>query len=208
MTNLFDASNHPILIARAITERYDADIKFAFSRYEVAPPGMQARATRSDVICIAGADLTAEWLCDRLAELGYNEELAWHSTVDRNGAQLHIPMIDFLGRAEGWKLADITHDVARQLGCPIDFQFFDVGRSFHAYGLTLLEQARWYQFLGELLTLQRSRAASPVDSRWIGHSLVRGFSALRWSHNTSRYEGMPRLVASEVPPRAMTFRAR
>lgn len=71
------------------------------------------------------------------------------------------------------------------------------GNSFHAYMGKLLDEKEWTAYLGELL-LQTPPAhegeAMPIDVRWIGHSLIRGYTALRCSCRTTAYRQLPRYL--------------
>jgi hypothetical protein len=146
------------------------------------------------VLRVIASDVTENWLADRLAELGPSEELAWHSWVDWNGVGFHIPMIDFQGMHAAQELMALEPILRTASGS--SFTFFKTGRSFHGYSVSLISQSDWLQYLGRLLLLNELERPAIVDTRWIGHSLVRGFAALRWSHNTDRYQAMPHLLKS------------
>jgi hypothetical protein len=70
------------------------------------------------------------------------------------------------------------------------------------YFHTALPADQWHRFLGRILlwTPPISNAAPvPVDARWVGHSLVQGFSALRLTKHTANYL-QPPILACEVAP--------
>src|SRR5450755_3771729 len=87
---------HPRVLVETIVARWRAELTFTYSRYEVAQPGLQAEAPRSAVLRVPACDVSPDWLVDRFAELGPNEEMAWHSWVECKGVGFHIPMIDFV----------------------------------------------------------------------------------------------------------------
>jgi hypothetical protein len=174
-----------------IIAHYGSDLVFTYSRYEIAPPGLQAVARRTPPIQIHAFDLTREWLYDRLSKLGPTEELAWHSLVERQGLAFHIPMIDFVDQP-GQSVFRKPSMIASEIGLEGDFAFFETGRSFHGYFPGLIPQQVWPGYLGRLLLVNESDGPPVIDSRWVGHALVRGFAALRWSHNTNRYLAMPK----------------
>lgn len=181
-----------------ITARHGSNLIFTYSRYEIAPPGFQARAPRSPLLRVSGAEITPDWIAHRLAELGPQEELAWHSWVEGSGLGFHIPMIDFVGRPAPSVLCEVNRTVAAETGLSGHLVLFETGRSFHGYFPDLLPEHAWPKYLGQLLLFNEDKHRSMIDTRWIGHALVRGFSALRWSHNTNRYEAMPRLVPTAI----------
>jgi hypothetical protein len=136
------------------------------------------------------------WLEDQIRLLANDEELAWHSSVRLQGEWRHLPMIDFTGEHPLERLHAATCTTLKPTGSTTH-QLFRTGQSFHAYGGTLLIDSAWRQYLGRLLLLTRHGEPGIVDTRWVGHSLVRGFSALRWSHNTARYRAMPTVVRDQ-----------
>jgi hypothetical protein len=71
---------------------------------------------------------------------------------------------------------------------------FKTGRSYHQYADVLMLESDWHGFLANLLLLNPAGGDPRVDARWIAHALKRGYTALRWSHNTMRYMAMPSLV--------------
>lgn len=185
---------HPRLLVEQIVARRGTELIFTYSRYEVAAAGLQATAPRSDVLRVPACDVTPEWLVERFAELGPTEELAWHSWVEYKGAGFHIPMIDFVSRPAPSVLHELGSTLAAEMDLNGQFVFFDTGRSFHGYFPDLIAEHAWPRYLGQLLILNEPARPPLIDTRWVGHALVRGFAALRWSHNTTRYEAMPRLV--------------
>jgi hypothetical protein len=194
LSNALIVHGHPCLLLEQIVARRGADLIFTYSRYEVAPPGLQEAAPRSDVFRVPACDVTLDWLTDRFGELGPNEEMAWHSWVERKGVGFHIPMIDFIGRPAHSVLCEVSRMLTAEMGLSGHFVFFETGRSFHGYSSDLIPERAWPNYLGQLLILNEHDRPAVIDTRWVGHALVRGFTALRWSHNTNRYRAMPRLV--------------
>ena len=185
---------HPRLLVEQIAACREGELIFTYSRYEVAQPGLQATAPRSDVLRVPACDVTPDWLVDRFAELGPTEEMAWHSRVEYGGVGFHIPMIDFVSRPAHSALHKLGTVLAAEMSLSGHFVFFDTGRSFHGYFPDLIAEHAWPKYLGRLLILNEPDSLPVIDTRWVGHALVRGFAALRWSHNTDRYQAMPRLV--------------
>lgn len=196
MSNTLTIQEHPGLVVEEIAARHGHDLVFTYSRYEIAPPGLQAIAPRSAVLRVSGTEVTPDWIADRLSELGPNEEMAWHSWVERAGFGFHIPMIDFVGRPARSVLCEASRTLAAEMGIEAHLIVFDTERSFHGYFPDLIPERAWPKYLGELLLLNEDNRTPIIDARWVGHGLMRGFTALRWSKNTNRYLAMPRLVPS------------
>jgi hypothetical protein len=195
LSNTLIIEEHPCLVVDEITARHGSNLIFTYSRYEIAPPGRQAVAPRSPVLRVSGTDITPDWIAHRLAELGPHEEIAWHSWVERSGVGFHLPMIDFVGRPPRSVLCEVNRTIAAEMGFHADLLLFDTKRSFHGYFAELISELAWLKYLGELLLLNEENSSPVIDARWVGHALMRGFTALRWSNNTNRYPSMPRLVS-------------
>lgn len=194
MAREFDIEMHPICLVQRLAATRGGDLVFTYSRYEIAPPGQQAAAPRSLALRVSARDVSPDWLVERLAELGPSEEIAWHSWVEHEGVGFHIPMIDFNERPPNSELRRLGGQMVAAMDLANDFAFFASGRAIHAYSPELIPENGWDRYLGELLLLNERDRRPIVDVRWVGHAIVRGFAALRWSCNTDRYLGMPRLV--------------
>lgn len=195
LNNALTVEQHPSLVVEKIVARWGSDLIFTYSRYEVAPPGFQALAPRSPVLQVSACDITPDWIADRFAELSPKEELAWHSWVECRGVDCHIPMIDFVGRPRYSTICALGQMLAAEISFAGDLALFNTGRSFHGYFPDLIPEHSWPRYLGHLLLLNQHDRQPLIDTRWVGHALVRGFTALRWSHNTDRYKAMPSLVS-------------
>ena len=112
-------------------------------------------------------------------------ELAIHSDVTLNdGHRMHILMVDMSTSAKAHldKLRVYLGDHLYQ-----QITWYSSGRSFHGYGDSLLTESDWVRFMGLLLLANMPRLEPTVDPRWVGHRLLAGYSALRWTRNTSHY---------------------
>lgn len=198
MNSAITVEQHPFAVMLQIISDHGASLVFTYSRYQIAPPGLQAAARRSSVLRVSARDLTKDWLADRLSELGQTEEMAWHSWVESQGAGFHIPMVDFGDRFADSSLREIGRTLTFEMKLGGEFIFFETGRSFHAYYPGLIPEKAWPAYLGQVLLMNQLNRQPSIDTRWVGHALVRGFAALRWSHNTDRYLFMPRLVPSSA----------
>jgi hypothetical protein len=195
LNSRLNLEQHPYSLIDRISARRGDDLTFSYSRYEVAPSGLQWQAPRSKICQVSCRDITPLWLEACFTALSPKEELAWHSWVEWNGAGYHIPMIDFVSSSPDAVLLQISGVVSRISGLRGEFLFFETGRSFHAYFPDLIPESRWPVYLEQLLDLNRKCPLPVIDERWAGYSLKRGFCALRWSHNTRRYQAMPRLLS-------------
>ena len=131
--------------------------------------------------------------------LNSEQELAFHSEVkiiSLNGKvdYKHIPMIDFYINPidftydfHYWRLNNLMTSKTKN---PI---LFETGRSLHGYGDKLLSLAEWHEFMGRLLLVDQINRESPIiDTRWVGHRIIGGYSALRWSNNSGKYLSQPK----------------
>jgi hypothetical protein len=106
---------------------------------------------------------------------------------------LHLVMVDMStgARAHLEKLrAFIGDNYADKIA------WYRSGRSFHGYGDTLLTGELWVRFMGLLLLANQPSLEPTVDPRWIGHRLLAGYAALRWTKNTEHYLSAPSSIAS------------
>lgn len=116
----------------------------------------------------------AENHLDNLLSEEWNEStLALSSSVKlSDGSQRHIPMLDFHIPAN-----DVTYQTVIKCLNSLavgKFAIVDSGKSFHAYGMSLLDPSRLRDFLSRALLL------SPiVDTRYIAHQLCDNKCKLR-----------------------------
>lgn len=119
-----------------------------------------------------------------------HEELAFHSRI-RIGPRTirHLLLIDFakeLGETGVEKLRKILGERYTDY-----MALYDSGRSAHGYVIRLVTRDEWIHFMGMLLLLNLPHERPLTDARWIGHRLIAGYSALRWSRNTPQYLSLP-----------------
>ena len=120
-------------------------------------------------------DLNAETLSEKIASLPANRALAIDSKcVLHDGSVRYIPMMDFKPPPNVSNLELITEFLK---GVARKGVILASGASYHFYGFDLLDQVEWIRFMGSCLLAPYS------DSRWIGHGLIAGSSALRISAN-------------------------
>lgn len=151
-----------------------------------------------EYLSVHSREFTEEWVATTIRSLAVNQELALHSKILVNGRTWHIPMIDFAIEGE---LSEVALDRLR-LFSPKSVRYnmavFASGRSFHAYSTTLLSPKEWLAFMGRLLLINPKQGKEIIDSRWIGHRLIGGFCALRWSDHSGMYRGEPSRLAIPI----------
>jgi hypothetical protein len=174
-------------------ERYGAGLMMSFSKYFHRP---QTVFDERETFSLNIEDVTPSVIEQEITNLRPDWELAMNSlVVDARGRTWHLPMVDFLA-VEFEQLSNsafvdvIGRDIVK------DLIFFNSGRSFHAYSTELLKPKDWVRFMGRLLLLNLPNSAPVVDTRWIGHRLIGGYCALRWSAHSSYHSASPRRVQS------------
>lgn len=183
--------NHPYIVAEELMDIYGRDVVFEFGKYAYSVDTIE---DDRETLRVSGGEMTREFVESLIGSLRPGYELALHSTVrDKIGNALHIPMIDFCGRhhAEAWdRIKDrLPGEIVNSM------VLFDSGSSYHAYSVTLISPTDWRIFMGNLLLLNATHGSQFVDTRWIGHRLMGGYGALRWSCNTSEYRRIPTRIA-------------
>ncbi len=180
---------HPLSVVLEIIELYGDDIDFEFSHYTYKRNTIEDTRT---TFKISAKAITEDFLIELCDKTPSGNNLALHSTVYfKNGITKHIPMIDLATRAVGVisKILNVLPDelVNKMI-------WFESGRSFHGYGTYLITPESWIHLMGRLLLANQPQQHPVVDPRWIGHRLIAGYSALRWTKNTEDYIQIPLLV--------------
>jgi hypothetical protein len=161
---------------------------FSLSIYENGIPGSGKTFRR--VIQEIKA-ISIESLSAAVKSVPANHELALNSRIISGGKLFHMGFIDFSCDT----VDDYFYSAIEKLKTQYQHKLWilDSGRSFHGYQDVLLSERQWYDYLGCLLLLNDYKISNReiVDSRWIGHSLRQGFSALRITRNTEAYKRSP-----------------
>lgn len=182
---------HPIHDLRHTLLQHHPELILEFSRYVHLGSG---RTLSRETFHIEASNLDDAWLADEIRGLTKGQELAQHSRVVYKDRIHHIPMVDF-AEAESTELLLLKMQAVRQ-SLPVDISLYSSGRSMHGYFFCLIDEKDWYEYLGRLLLCNAPFGSNRqiIDSRWVGHSLEHGFSALRWSCNSAMYQSLPQLV--------------
>ncbi|MCG9079172.1 primase 1D-like protein [Laribacter hongkongensis] len=177
---------HPFDFIKPIFETKDA--LFQFSRYVYTPDSL---FDEREVFVLTGDEVTKSRIENEIAALRPDQELAFHSKIKIKGRTFHLPMVDFSMReVAGHRVFD---RMSRYLpkNVMLNMAVYSSGRSYHSYSKTLLSPKEWLDFMGRLLLINPVDQSGIIDTRWIGHRLIGGFSSLRWSNNSGQYLGMP-----------------
>jgi hypothetical protein len=164
------------------------DVELEFSSYQYKPQTVFDQRT---FLNVSVADFSADWMTNTLSKLREGEELAFHSKIVKSKRTLHIPMIDFSCTVDELDLAKATLRKILPSHIFSGLVYYDSGRSLHAYGSCHLQKNKWVEFMGSLLLANLPDKPQIVDSRWVGHRLLGGFSSLRWSSNSGNYLRIP-----------------
>lgn len=178
---------HPYWHVRALVERRSDVVAVPVSYYTYRP---QTVADTRTIWAIPTAEFVnadrVESVMDATPE---GQEMAIHSNLQIvSGDRVHIVMVDMstAAKAHLTKLRTFLGDNFFQ-----QISWYASGRSFHGYGEALLSEAEWVKLMGLLLLANQPRLEPTVDPRWIGHRLLAGYAALRWTRNTSHYLSTP-----------------
>lgn len=131
------------------------------------------------------------WLQIQISQLSIHEEIAINSEILCGKRKLYLPLVDLSPKNINNKN---FHDVISKLlnFWEMDFFVFDSGRSFHLYGARPFKtKSNWMRFTASLLLLNEPGKQTLIDTRWVGHRIMAGFSSLRLSNNTSQYKRYP-----------------
>lgn len=180
-------NRHPVTwVALLLSSYANNQISVQMSKYRYVPQSYTDDRVEFD---ISLSQLNENILLEMLMSLEDDRELAVHSKVLIDGVLFHIPMIDFGSKGSSPNTSESIKEFCRYWR--MDFNLYESGRSFHAYGNRLLNNDEWLQFMGSLLLLNKPSGYKLIDERWVGHRIMGGYSALRWSKNTSHYKKFP-----------------
>lgn len=184
-------SSHPSEIIKELANWLADELLFELSIYEYEP---QSVLDTREIFKIRAADFTQEAIENKIDNLAPNKELAFHSILRHNKKKYHIPMIDF--QAPENKIRESISSLEKVIPKSIfnELVFYNSGRSCHAYSLKIISNSEWIDFMGRLLLVSHPHEDQIIDTRWIGHRLMSGFSSLRWSANTDQYLALPRKI--------------
>jgi hypothetical protein len=190
---------HPIHGLHHFLAQQRLEVVLEFSRYVHLGLG---KTLSRETFHVEARCVDSAWLAEEIRGLSEGQELALHSRVGHKNRICHIPLVDFANVGSAEMLIARTQSLSQSL--PVDIALYSSGRSMHGYYFCLIDEAEWYKYLGRLLLCDPPFGTEEqiIDSRWVGHSLEHGFSALRWSCNSPIYQSLPQLVdvdSAELP---------
>jgi hypothetical protein len=185
---------HPIEFVESLIAADKQIAKVRLSVYRYHPESLFDDRTS---YIVPGEQLRAKYEMLR-GQLLDNEDIAFHSVItvcDKRELARHFGLVDFVA-------ADITSVeraaevlVAEYASPPC--ALVHSGRSYHLYMGMLLTRSSWTKFMGRLLLLNPRNGPPVIDARWVGHRLMGGYSALRWSAKHSSH--LPEIVRQWWP---------
>jgi hypothetical protein len=180
----------PIDFVEKVLCTQEAITHVAISVFRYVPP--QSLQDVRKVYWVSPQALRAKFMALN-TQLAEDEEIAFHSVVRvrDESVEHHFPLVDFK-TPERARVEASAATIVAEYGAVAGL--FASGNSYHLYIATLLQQPEWVRFMGRILLLNPRSAPEVVDARWVGHRLMGGFAALRWTANGSRYSGVPSLV--------------
>jgi len=171
--------------------KYWEDSKLEFSIYTYNP---QSILDERSILFIDVDQFDENWLNQKIESLQTGEELAFHSKVRKGKRNFHLPLIDFSCSINDLELAKSALRKVLPNKIVSGLRFYDSGRSMHAYGSALMSNSEWVKVMGAILLANLPNEKVIVDSRWVGHRLMGGFSSLRWTSNSDAYLKTPSLI--------------
>lgn len=182
---------HPYWQLRALAQtQSDLISKFNLSYYEYVPQSLSD--TRQLLAVSLEEFLDEEFIGSIIQSTPSGSDLAFHSLVTtRDSHDLHIPMVD-MSTGSVAQLEKLRPFLSAKLF--EKFKWYKSGRSFHGYANALVDPKEWASLMGTLLLANQKGLHPTVDPRWIGHRLIAGYSALRWTKNTAHYIELPRAI--------------
>lgn len=193
---------HPLHSLKALIEDWWCGNKLSFKfqsyTFEAGRYDLDARRLRTrEDFTIHAMDLDSSALGDFFdAATARGEDVVLCSNVAIEAKwDYHLPMVDFALKSPA--RIEVNSEA---MFYPGNFHFYHSGRSYHAYGKEVIPNHAWPSFMGDLLFLNDPEN-DVVDVRWIGHSLIRGYSALRWTCVNPKYQQIPgRMIDNDGSP--------
>lgn len=154
--------------------------------------------------------VSISWLIKIFENLEPDWNLSFQSAITYpNGDKWFIPLIDFNVQRLDQEILEIIEFRLSNSPHLIKFEsiiknltIYKSGRSYHGYGNQLLTHEEWYNFTLSTLFLNYTRHFNEldtiVDTRWVAHRLLEGYTCLRWSKNSKHYLEYPELVLEKL----------
>lgn len=183
---------HPYWHVRSVLEKEPNIEALSLSYYVYRPQSLVDERTTFSLSRQEFLDPSTTW--NVINSCPPDQDVALHSNVRcSDGQSRHLPMADMStpSKAHLQKLKSFLDNETFY-----GFVWFESGRSFHGYGSRFINDHEWITYMGQLLLSNQKDLKPTVDPRWIGHRLIAGYAALRWTRNTYHYLRLP----SQLPP--------
>ncbi|MCP3957171.1 MAG: hypothetical protein GY719_04905 [bacterium] len=184
-----DLAGHPIESVERLAAEKPGIRAFELGVYIYSP---QKVKDNRRVVVVQAKRLREEY-CRLLECLKPGEEIAFQSRVylgeERRGTVRHVPLVDFACKPEDERVVSAV-GACNELGIG-RMSLYASGRSLHGYAESLVTEREWARLLGRLLLENRRHDDEVIDSRWVGHRLLAGYGALRWSNSSGMYAATP-----------------
>lgn len=178
-------------ILKEIFEKLNApDVLLSFKEYQYVPAIID---DQHKIFSVPLYNINEGWLFKCINSIDSRNEFAINSSIYVNGKVFHIAMVDLGVNKITPDAFVVIHEFMEHW--KMDFLMFESGRSLHLYGEKLLEgDEQWVKFMGSLLLLNKKGGRNLIDTRWVGHRILAGYSSLRWSNNTLQYKRYPKYI--------------
>ena len=187
---------HPLDFVESVIKAHREVVQAQLSVYKYHPESLLDERI---VHRVGPAELRSTY--ERLSnDLREDEDIAFDSLVKVGSGDRHFALVDF--EIDEMESVEKTAEVLISEYRAPRATLVNSGRSFHLYLAVLLSRQEWVRFMGRLLLLNARGEQPTVDPRWIGHRLLGGFSALRWSAN--HHPCVPKVVREWAERRLAT----
>lgn len=188
--------NHPYWHIRKVAEIYPSIKEFYFSYYHYYPKTIEDE--RKTFKMERHLLLQEEIVQQVMENTPSSYELAFHSLVVNDDNEIyHLPLIDMHSMSFS-QLKKFSRFIEIFSAKSLGTVWFDSGRSYHGYGSVLLKNSEWVAYMGRILLANDPTMPPIVDPRWVGHRLMGGYAALRWTMKTSQYKTVPKLLNKDT----------
>lgn len=179
---------HPYSLIKWLATNNNNIKYFNFSFYEYKKNTIEDERI---YIKLSREELLTSGLNSLKNKLPDRHEISFHSNLIMIDDSIsHLPLFDMATSSRA-TLEVLKKFVPKEI---YEHSFwFDSGRSFHGYSLYPISHENWVKLMGLLLLVNQKDMKPIVDPRWIGHRLIAGYSALRWTRNTDYYLKIPTL---------------
>ena len=186
---------HPMHFLKCLKDAIPPSYFLEFSKYEYQP---ETNTDQSREVFLARfSEVDEEFLNLHTTSLKPEYEFALQSRIYDSDKNLvgHLPLVDFLVNNIS-EVMEMSTSSEGQLGKTL--WIYKTGRSFHGYFPAILKENEWLKFMASLILWNKPTFGFHItDPRWCAHGIKNGYSALRWSNNSSRHKSYPELFSIE-----------